>query len=186
MANFFRTELVTIAVFFLTVKKPIFKWNEHIKKHVKLKIIPFSLIIIYYFICHSIACICKFPLKNTCKFTGRIFRPKKWFFKLLFYFLSVKGYSNPYDGDFRVCHVSKLWNSKNIPKIEYLAFLLFNCRFRAPKMLILWRFLWNRPLQKNSFCKYVGDKTRHKSTRVEKNWPPFCQSAEFLTIWSCG
>ena len=59
--------MVTIAVFFLNVKKTIFKWNEHIKKHVKLTINQFSLIIIYYFICHSIACrpICKFPLKNT-------------------------------------------------------------------------------------------------------------------------
>ena len=29
----------------------------------------------------------------------------------------MKGYCNPYDGDFAVCHVSKFLNSKNIRKI---------------------------------------------------------------------
>ena len=36
--SFFLTEIIRIAVFFQTVKNPIFKWNEHIKQHVKLKI----------------------------------------------------------------------------------------------------------------------------------------------------
>ena len=103
--------MVTIAVFFLTVKNPIFKWDEHIKQQVELKINHFSLIIIYYFVCHSIACFCNFPLKNTCKFTRKTFRPKN---EVLFYFLSVKGYCNPYDGHIGVCHVSKLSNSKTL------------------------------------------------------------------------
>ena len=46
----------------------------------------------------------------------------------------MKGYCNLYDGDFGICHVFKLSNSKNIKKIETkLVLLLFNCRFIASK-----------------------------------------------------
>ena len=54
--------MVTIAVFLCNI---FFLRNEHIiKQHVKLKINNFPLIIIYHFICHSIACIYKLPLKK--------------------------------------------------------------------------------------------------------------------------
>ena len=38
----------------------------------------------------------------------------KSIFLVILYFLSIKTYCNPYDGDVRVCHVSYLPNSKQI------------------------------------------------------------------------
>ena len=76
--------MVTMAVFFLTVKKHIFKWNELIKQCVKLKIINLSLINIYYFICYSIACICKFLLNVNSP--GKLSIIKNKFFRYYFTF----------------------------------------------------------------------------------------------------
>ena len=65
--------------------------------------------------CHSIPFACKYPLRNTCKF---IVKTCCWNNNFLVYYFTLSNTAdcNTYAGDFGVCDVHNLSNSKEIKK----------------------------------------------------------------------